>query len=428
MKRTTILGTLVLGLMLSSCNAQTAFGNHQMRSGSEAIDSLAWVSAKVSSPSAEEASILVNAESSPTFVAQNLSQTSFTLSLELEDSALVPIADFAPELLQELRYASDQNFTAEQVYDFNQAFLRYGTLKKLLKVQKELRSQGLSLKIWDAYRPVSAQQRLWDSFPDPNYVSNPAKGASAHCRGNTVDVTLMDAAGNPLPMPSDYDDFTARADRDYSDCSTTAASNAQILEQVMEKNGFRGYTKEWWHYTDETSYSVEDAFEPMVSRVGYPKCQNDISLRTAPDAGAAVQVRIPKDGSFLVLATHGEFFYIRYCDFYGYVLQSYTTLGEAVPLELTALFTEALSADGAQTEAAAARLAEAFRQDTLGFTQTLSRLDVYQIEQIARTVVMEYPADQRQQLRSAIEALSGWGVDGVISAFLTYLGNLSTQS
>lgn len=111
MKRATIFGALVVGLMLSSCNAQTAFGNHQMRNGNEAIDSPAWVRSKVSSPSAEEASILVNAESFPTFVAQSLSQASFSLSLELEDSALVPIADFAPELLQELRYASDQNFT-----------------------------------------------------------------------------------------------------------------------------------------------------------------------------------------------------------------------------------------------------------------------------------------------------------------------------
>lgn len=78
-----------------------------------------------------------------------------------------------------------------------------------------LAERDLALKIWDAYRPVSAQFRLWEVCPDPQYVADPTKDYSGHSRGNTVDVTLVSADGSPVPMPTDFDDFTAMADRDY---------------------------------------------------------------------------------------------------------------------------------------------------------------------------------------------------------------------
>lgn len=73
-------------------------------------------------------------------------------------------------------YATENNFTGVRIYDFTDAYLRYGTVKKLANVQKELKEQGYSLKIWDAYRPFEAQQKLWEVYPDPNYVANPANG------------------------------------------------------------------------------------------------------------------------------------------------------------------------------------------------------------------------------------------------------------
>lgn len=63
-------------------------------------------------------------------------------------------------------------------------------------------------------------------------------------------------------MPSGFDNFTALADRDYSDCTDEAAANAKLLETIMEANGFRGYQEEWWHYTDTDSYPVEDTIDP----------------------------------------------------------------------------------------------------------------------------------------------------------------------
>ena len=122
--------------------------------------------------------------------------------------------------------------------------------------QAALLEQGCSLKIWDAYRPVSAQYALWALCPDARYVANPNTGFSSHSRGNTVDVTLVSADGTELEMPSGFDEFSALADRDYSDVSETARRHAELLEQIMAACGFVPYSAEWWHYADEAVYDV----------------------------------------------------------------------------------------------------------------------------------------------------------------------------
>ena len=174
----------------------------------------------------------------------------------------VRVLDYIPSARQELMYATDRNFTGQVIYDFTDAYLRYGTAKKLMAVSEDLAELGLALKIWDGYRPVSAQFRLWEVCPDPAFVANPQKGFSSHSRGNTVDITLVDTDGNELEMPTGFDDFSKKADRDYSDCTETAASHAELLEILMEKHGFRGYSAEWWHFSDTDEYPVEETFAP----------------------------------------------------------------------------------------------------------------------------------------------------------------------
>ena len=182
--------------------------------------------------------------------------------VEPADEDFVKITDYIPSARQELFYATDRNFTGQVIYDFEDAYLRYGTVKKLMEVSADLEELGLYLKIWDGFRPVSAQFTLWEVYPDPTYVANPTVGYSSHSRGNTVDLTLVDENGEELEMPTGFDDFSARADRDYSDCTEAAAANARILELLMEKHGFQAYAGEWWHYSDTVSYPVEDVFEP----------------------------------------------------------------------------------------------------------------------------------------------------------------------
>lgn len=181
---------------------------------------------------------------------------------EPADEDFVKIIDYIPTACQELFYATDQNFTGQCIYEFQNAYLRYGTVKKLKAVSEDLAQMGMYLKIWDGFRPVSAQFRLWEVCPDPTYVANPNVGYSSHSRGNTVDITLVDSNGVEFEMPTGFDDFSAKADRDYSDCSEYAANNARILEILMEKHGFTGYAGEWWHYSDTVSYPVEEVFYP----------------------------------------------------------------------------------------------------------------------------------------------------------------------
>ena len=175
---------------------------------------------------------------------------------------LVVVVDYIPGIYTELRYASDNNFTHQVIYSFSDAYLRYGTVQKLASAQESLETAGYSLLIWDSFRPVSAQFKLWEVCPDPAYVANPEKGHSSHSRGNTVDITLVTLDGEPVEMPSDFDDFTAMADRDYSDVGEEAAANARLLEDAMTAAGFKPYSAEWWHYSDTTSYPVEETFIP----------------------------------------------------------------------------------------------------------------------------------------------------------------------
>ena len=179
-----------------------------------------------------------------------------SVNKEISDQELVTIRDFLPNIYIDVKYATADNFTGQIIYDFSEPSLRYGTVKKLMAVQKELNGLGYSLKVWDAYRPIEAQMKLWEICPDPAYVSDPSKGYSGHCRGNTIDVTLVTIDGKEIKMPSGYDEFSALADRDYSDVSSAAAKNAKLLESVMKKHGFKGYQAEWWHYTDTVSYRV----------------------------------------------------------------------------------------------------------------------------------------------------------------------------
>ena len=175
---------------------------------------------------------------------------------EPEDGDLVVVQDYIPTLFVELRYATPNNFTGQVIYDFTQARLRYGTVKKLARVQDALLQDGYSLKIWDAFRPVSAQFRLWEVCPNSAYVANPNSGYSSHSRGNTIDLTLVKSDGTEIPMPSDFDTFSALADRDYSDVSQTAREHVMRLESAMQAEGFVGYSAEWWHYSDGTVYDV----------------------------------------------------------------------------------------------------------------------------------------------------------------------------
>lgn len=180
----------------------------------------------------------------------------------IKNETFVLVKKYIPNIKVDLRYASTNNFTHKKIYDFNDAYLRAGTVKKLMKVQDELNKHGYSLLIWDGYRPLSAQRTLWDVVSDSRYVANPNNGPGGHNLGNTVDITLITTDGKKVIMPTEFDDFSKKADRDYSDIvSQVAINNSRLLEGIMKSNGFKPYVNEWWHYSDTTAYSYVD-FQP----------------------------------------------------------------------------------------------------------------------------------------------------------------------
>jgi D-alanyl-D-alanine dipeptidase len=163
---------------------------------------------------------------------------------------LVNLSGFIPHLQVDLRYATRENFTGEILYTTPEALLRRPTAEKLRAVQAELNLEGLGLKIWDAYRPPSAQRRMWDLRPDPRFVAPPDRG-SRHSRGTSVDVTLVAlSTGEELPMGTGFDEFTPRAAHDFSDLPAEIQANRRRLRAAMEAHGFAGISSEWWHFDD----------------------------------------------------------------------------------------------------------------------------------------------------------------------------------
>lgn len=254
---------------------------------------------------------------------QNQPVSTIVSSTKPDNSAFVLVDEFVPDIEVALQYGTVNNFTEQKIYDFTEAYLRYGTAIKLKAAADILKQQGLGLKLWDAFRPVSAQEKLYEAYPDPNVVSHPVTGYRGHCRGNAVDVTLIDLSTmDELAMPTGFDNFTAYADRDYSDCGTTTAANARLLESVMTECGFKPLQSEWWHFTDSDTYPVDECFEPGTPNEWEANCNEYISLRKTA-GGTEVLTKIPAGTTVILQSWDSRYAKVSYGNKEGYVLSSY---------------------------------------------------------------------------------------------------------
>lgn len=179
--------------------------------------------------------------------------------VKIQDSDLVNIQSINSRILIDIRYATPNNFVGRPVYSCAKCFLRRKVALKLDLIQKQLEKIGLGLKLWDGYRPFSVQKIFWKVFPDERYVASPYKG-SRHNRGAAVDLTLVDKEGKELRMPTDFDDFTLKAHRDYQRLPKDVIYNRLLLENVMSEQGFIPLPTEWWHFDDPDGekYPIED--------------------------------------------------------------------------------------------------------------------------------------------------------------------------
>jgi D-alanyl-D-alanine dipeptidase len=166
-----------------------------------------------------------------------------------EDNPLVDIHRLDPTIQLEIKYATADNFMKQVLYPQARCLMRSETAQRLLRVQYRLRAEGLSLKIFDGYRPLSVQKKMWAKFPLQGFIANPDNGSN-HNRGAAVDCTLVDLKGRELEMPSAYDEFSERAHRDFQKATSAALANRKRLQEAMEGEGFKGLPTEWWHFDD----------------------------------------------------------------------------------------------------------------------------------------------------------------------------------
>lgn len=161
----------------------------------------------------------------------------------------------------DIRYATDNNFTKKQIYPCPRCFLRPVMADKILKLQKDIKNKyGMSLKLFDCYRPRPAQQKLWDIVPDARYVTPPKKG-SMHNKGLAVDLTIMDKNGKELDMGTEYDFFGQEAYTTNTDLPEEVLKNRNILTKLMNIHGIKGIRTEWWHFSLKTEKAALDSWE-----------------------------------------------------------------------------------------------------------------------------------------------------------------------
>ncbi len=163
---------------------------------------------------------------------------------------LVDVTRAVPGVVLDVRYATDRNFMGVALYDRARAYVVRPAAEALARVQQRLARYGLGLVVYDAYRPWSVTWAFWEATPPAQrgFVAEPRFG-SKHNRGAAVDVGLVALqTGEAVEMPSDYDEFTARAASDYAGGTRRSRHYRAILRQAMLAEGFEPNPTEWWHY------------------------------------------------------------------------------------------------------------------------------------------------------------------------------------
>ncbi len=160
-----------------------------------------------------------------------------------------------------LMYPSADNFTGQILYtDLREAYLHPKAAHALAEAQRILKARHpeLSLKVYDAARPMHIQQKMWDAVagtPKAIYVSNPKNGGGLHNYGMAVDITLCNAQGDTLPMGTHIDYLGRLAHIDTETemekqglITREARMNRELLRTIMQQAGFRPLRTEWWHF------------------------------------------------------------------------------------------------------------------------------------------------------------------------------------
>lgn len=199
------------------------------------IASCKVVNPKVDKPSANE-NVVALTKSLP-------KETNTTPS----DTSFVSLKAFSSDFVYDMKYATTANFLKQAVYDCPECYLRYKTVKSLIEANNEFMTKGYKIKLFDCYRPLSIQKKMWQIVSNPIYVADPNKG-SIHNRGCAIDISLVNSNGEELDMGTPFDFFGEESSHNYKNLSEDIKRNRAFLKEVMLKHNFKSFDSEWWHY------------------------------------------------------------------------------------------------------------------------------------------------------------------------------------
>jgi D-alanyl-D-alanine dipeptidase len=194
----------------------------------------------------------------------------------------VSLEEFCPGVKIQADYSTVLNFTGEIVpgYKAQKAFIAKAPAEALKQVQLSALGLGLSLNIFDAYRPVKAEKffKEWAQLPESNpemkelyyptftrlelFKQGFIAEKSSHTRGSAVDLTLFDLkTGQDLDMGSRFDFFDEISHTHSSLITAEQKKNRMLLKDMLELRGFVNYWKEWWHFSYKPEPFPEQYFD-----------------------------------------------------------------------------------------------------------------------------------------------------------------------
>ena len=197
-------------------------------------------------------------------------QTKSKTEQQIEAQGFVDVQDVDPTLKVSLMYTRPDNFTGKILYtDLRRAYLHPSAAEALKKAQAELkrRRPELSLIVYDATRPMSVQQQMWNMVKGTSksiYVSNPANGGGLHNYGFAVDVSICNEKGDTLHMGTIIDHLGREAQPKLEEemfnrgiINQEALNNRRLLREVMAAGGYKVLNTEWWHFNLKTRKQVK---------------------------------------------------------------------------------------------------------------------------------------------------------------------------
>lgn len=212
---------------------------------------------------------------------------------QTKPAGMVALRSIDPSIRQDMRYAGPDNFTGRPLpgYRKPECYLQRAAALALERVQADLAAQGLSLKVYDCYRPTRAVAGMarWagdmHAAPDTRrfypgldkahlFALGYIASHSAHSRGVAIDLTVVPRDGKPparfdlharygscagpasarepddsLDMGTSFDCFSVKSRTRASDLTPEQRANRGRLLQAMTRHGFHNYFREWWHFT-----------------------------------------------------------------------------------------------------------------------------------------------------------------------------------